>query len=58
LEGLRQELDEMTARVRQVMKQTRARIFRVGVIADNVVNIGCAIERRAAPQSLQHRHAR
>ena len=28
LEDLRQELDEMTARVRQVMKQTRARIFR------------------------------
>jgi transposase, IS5 family len=28
LEGLRQELEEMTSRVRQVMKQTRARIFR------------------------------
>jgi IS5 family transposase len=28
LEGLRQKLDEMTSRVRQVMKQTRARIFR------------------------------
>ena len=28
LEGLRQELDEMMPRVRQVMKQTRARIFR------------------------------
>src|SRR5262249_33952803 len=28
LEGLRQELNEMSARVRQVMKQTRARIFR------------------------------
>jgi hypothetical protein len=28
LEGLRQELDEMTSHVRQVMKQTRARIFR------------------------------
>jgi IS5 family transposase len=28
LEGLRQELDEMSSRVRQVMKQTRARIFR------------------------------
>ena len=28
LEGLRQELDEMKLRVRQVMKQTRARIFR------------------------------
>ena len=28
LEGLRQELDQMTSRVRQVMKQTRARIFR------------------------------
>ncbi len=28
LEGLQQELDEMTARVKQVMKQTRARIFR------------------------------
>jgi transposase, IS5 family len=28
LEGLRQELDKMTSRVRQVMKQTRARIFR------------------------------
>jgi len=28
LEALRQELDEMTSRVRQVMKQTRARIFR------------------------------
>jgi transposase, IS5 family len=28
LEGLRQKLDEMTPRVRQVMKQTRARIFR------------------------------
>jgi IS5 family transposase len=28
LEGLRQELDEMISRVRQVMKQTRARIFR------------------------------
>jgi len=28
LEGLRQELDDMTSRVRQVMKQTRARIFR------------------------------
>jgi transposase, IS5 family len=28
LEGLRQQLDEMTSRVRQVMKQTRARIFR------------------------------
>jgi IS5 family transposase len=28
LEGLRQELDAMTSRVRQVMKQTRARIFR------------------------------
>ena len=28
LEGLRQELDEMTLRIRQVMKQTRARIFR------------------------------
>jgi IS5 family transposase len=28
LEGLRQELDEMGALVRQVMKQTRARIFR------------------------------
>jgi IS5 family transposase len=28
LEGLRQELDEMRARVTQVMKQTRARIFR------------------------------
>lgn len=28
LEGLRQELDEMVARVKQVMKQTRARIFR------------------------------
>jgi IS5 family transposase len=28
LEGLRQELDEMTSRVRQVMNQTRARIFR------------------------------
>ena len=27
LEGLRQELDEMTSRVRQVMKQTRACIF-------------------------------
>jgi IS5 family transposase len=27
LEGLRQELDEMTSHVRQVMKQTRARIF-------------------------------
>jgi IS5 family transposase len=28
LEGLRQELDEMRLRVKQVMKQTRARIFR------------------------------
>jgi transposase, IS5 family len=28
LEGLRQELDEMTARVKRVMKQTRARMFR------------------------------
>jgi transposase, IS5 family len=28
LEGLRRELDEMTPRVRQVMKQARARIFR------------------------------
>jgi hypothetical protein len=28
LEGLRQELDEMTSHVRQVMKQTRARICR------------------------------
>jgi IS5 family transposase len=28
LEGLRRELDEMNSRVRQVMKQTRARIFR------------------------------
>ncbi len=28
LEGLRQELDEMISRVRKVMKQTRARIFR------------------------------
>jgi transposase, IS5 family len=28
LEGLRQELDEMRSRLRQVMKQTRARIFR------------------------------
>jgi transposase, IS5 family len=28
LEGLRQQLDEMTSCVRQVMKQTRARIFR------------------------------
>ena len=28
LDGLRQELDEMISRVRQVMKQTRARIFR------------------------------
>jgi transposase, IS5 family len=28
LEGLRQQLDQMTSRVRQVMKQTRARIFR------------------------------
>jgi transposase, IS5 family len=28
LEGLRQDLNEMSARVRQVMKQTRARIFR------------------------------
>jgi transposase, IS5 family len=28
LEGLRQELDEMTSRVKQVMRQTRARIFR------------------------------
>jgi IS5 family transposase len=28
LEGLRQELDEITSRVRQVMKQTRVRIFR------------------------------
>ena len=28
LEGLRQELDAMASRVRQVMKQTRARIFR------------------------------
>lgn len=28
LEGLRQELDEMISRVRRVMKQTRARIFR------------------------------
>jgi transposase, IS5 family len=28
LESLRQDLDEMTSRVRQVMKQTRARIFR------------------------------
>jgi transposase, IS5 family len=28
LEGLRQELDEMTSRVKQVMKQTRARLFR------------------------------
>jgi IS5 family transposase len=28
LEGLRQDLDEMRSRVRQVMKQTRARIFR------------------------------
>ena len=28
LEGLRRDLDEMTSRVRQVMKQTRARIFR------------------------------
>jgi transposase, IS5 family len=28
LEGLRQELDEMRSRVRQVMKQTRARILR------------------------------
>src|SRR3984893_16611290 len=28
LEGLRQELDQMTLRVRQVMRQTRARIFR------------------------------
>ena len=28
LEGLRQELDQMALRVRQVMRQTRARIFR------------------------------
>jgi transposase, IS5 family len=28
LEGLRRELDEMTARVKRVMKQTRARMFR------------------------------
>ena len=28
LEGLRRELDQMASRVRQVMKQTRARIFR------------------------------
>jgi transposase, IS5 family len=27
-EGLRQQLDEMTCRVKQVRKQTRARIFR------------------------------
>ena len=28
LEGLRQEIDAMVPRVKQVMKQTRARIFR------------------------------
>ena len=34
LEDLRQQLDEMTARVRQVMKQTRARIFRGNTRSD------------------------
>ena len=33
LEGLRQELDEMTVLVKQVMKQTRARIFRGNRVA-------------------------
>jgi transposase, IS5 family len=34
LEGLRQELDEMRSRVKQVMKQTRARIFRGNTRSD------------------------
>ena len=34
LEGLRQELDEMRPRVRQVMKQTRARLFRGNTRSD------------------------
>jgi transposase, IS5 family len=34
LEGLRQELDEMRSRVRQVMKQTSARIFRGNTRSD------------------------
>jgi hypothetical protein len=34
LVGLRQELDEMTLRVRQVMKQTRTRIFRGNTRSD------------------------
>ena len=35
LEGLRHELDEMTSRVKQVMKQTRARIFRGNTRSDD-----------------------
>ena len=34
LEGLRQELDEMTSRVKQVMEQTRARLFRGNTRSD------------------------
>jgi IS5 family transposase len=41
LEGSHQERDEMTARVKQVMKQTRARIFRGN-------NFSCSTTTRAA----------
>jgi IS5 family transposase len=37
LEGLRQEIDTMTPRVKQVMKQTRARIFRGDTRSDGKI---------------------
>jgi hypothetical protein len=43
LEGLREELDEMSLRVRQVSRQTRARIFH-----DNTRSEGKLLSRSAA----------
>jgi hypothetical protein len=38
LNALRQEIDEMVPRVRQVMKQTRARIYRGGTVSLRKLN--------------------
>jgi hypothetical protein len=58
LEGLRRELDEITSRVRRVMKQTRARIFRGNTRSeDKLLSLfepsteASARARRASPTS-------
>ena len=57
LEGLRQEIDAMVPLVRQVMKQTRARIFRGDTHGEGKLVSGLCEPRRRTPESSVRAHA-